>query len=253
MSSIHRDQLTQYLRESLDPNMMADYCPNGLQVEGKPQIRKLVTGVTASQALIDVAVERGADALLVHHGLMWKGDPQIITGFRRQRLKTALGANLNVYAYHLPLDKHPVYGNNVQLGRILGWESQRVIGSKGLIHMGRLNQALALQDLMATISDALGHACQVVGMDEPSRLVQTVSWCTGGAPGYVEEAGLAGADVYLTGELSEPAVLVARELGVSLIGAGHHATERCGAQALGQHLAAQFGLDVEFHDVFVSV
>ncbi len=253
MSSIHRDQLAQYLRDLLDPNMMADYCPNGLQVEGKPQVRRLLTGVTASQAFIDLAVERQADAILVHHGLMWKGDPQVLTGFRKQRLQAVLGAQLNVFAYHLPLDKHPEFGNNVQLGQILGWKSSRIVGAKGLIHLGELDAPLPLSLLRQKVSQALGHPCQSVGVHNDDRLIRTVSWCTGGAPGYVEEAGLAGADLYLTGELSEPAVHVASELGVTLLGAGHHATERCGAKALGEHLAEKFGIEVEFHDLFVPV
>lgn len=253
MKSVDRDQLHQLLSDMLDPNRMADYCPNGLQVEGKRKICKVITAVTASKELLDLAVERQADAVIVHHGLMWKGDPQIVTGFRKERLQTALGANLNVFAYHLPLDKHPEVGNNVQLGRMLGWQTRDIIGSKGLIHIGELEQAQPLSGIVERVEQVLGHRCEVVGARQPERLIKTVAWCTGGAPGYVEEAGLAGADLYLTGELSEPSVHVAAELGVSLLGAGHHATERCGVQALGQWLGEHYGLDVEFHDLFVSV
>ncbi|MDX1669339.1 MAG: Nif3-like dinuclear metal center hexameric protein [Limnobacter sp.] len=253
MKSVDRDELHQLLSNMLDPNRMADYCPNGLQVEGKREICKVITGVTASKDLLDLAVERQADAILVHHGLMWKGDPQTITGFRKHRLQTALGANLNVFAYHLPLDKHPELGNNVQLGRMLGWSTREVIGSKGLIHIGELSQPQALVEIVGQVEKVLGHRCEVVGANNRDRMIKTVAWCTGGAPGYVEEAGLAGADLYLTGELSEPAVHVAAELDVSLLGAGHHATERCGVQALGQWLAEHYGLDVEFHDLFVTV
>lgn len=253
MKSVERDTLVQLLEETLDPNRMADYCPNGLQVEGKSRICKVITGVTASKALLDLAVERKADAVIVHHGLMWKGDPQVVTGFRKERLERVLTANLNVFAYHLPLDKHPELGNNVQLGRMLGWETREIIGSKGLIHLGKLAQPQALAQVTALVERVLGHRCEVVGNQDKDRLIRTVAWCTGGAPGYVEEAGLAGADLYLTGELSEPAVHVAAELGVSLLGAGHHATERCGVQALGEWLNQTLGIDVEFHDLFVSV
>lgn len=253
MKSVDRDQLLQLLNETLDPNRMADYCPNGLQVEGKSQISKVITGVTASKALLELAVSRNADAVIVHHGLMWKGDPMTVSGFRKERLACVLSANLNVFAYHLPLDKHPELGNNVQLGRILGWSTYEIIGSKGLIHRGVLDKPCKLSEVVEHVQKVLGHRCEVVGQCDSNRMIKTVAWCTGGAPGYVEEAGLAGADLYLTGELSEPAVHVAAELGVSLLGAGHHATERCGVQALGEWLNRSLGIQVEFHDLFVAV
>lgn len=232
---------------------MSDYCPNGLQLEGRPRIERLLTGVTASKALIELAVELNADAILVHHGLMWKGDPQVVTGFRKERLQLALAHDLNVFAYHLPLDKHPELGNNAQLGKMLGWPSTRVVGDKGLIHMGELPAAVPLQQLVDKVGSVLGHRVCVEGADDPHRLIQTVAWCTGGAPGYVEDSALQGADLYLTGELSEPAVHVARECNVSLLGAGHHATERCGVKALGEWIAQRYGIEVTFRDLFVAV
>lgn len=248
-----RNVLEHDLRELLDQARMQDYCPNGLQLEGRSQIRRVLTGVTASQGLIDLAVELNADAILVHHGLIWKGDPQVVTGFRKVRLKAALGHDLNVFAYHLPLDKHPDLGNNAQLGKMLGWPSERVLGDKGLIHFGTLPVPQKLQEIVDRVVSTLGHRVQVEGEDDPQRLIRTVAWCTGGAPGYVEQAALAGADLYLTGELSEPAVHVARECGVSLLGAGHHATERCGVKALGEWVAQRYGIEVVFHDLFVAV
>ncbi|HEX4842587.1 MAG TPA: Nif3-like dinuclear metal center hexameric protein [Limnobacter sp.] len=253
LNSVDRNALERDLRDLLDPARMSDYCPNGLQLEGKPRIERLITGVTASKALIDLAIERKADAILVHHGLMWKGDPQVLAGFRKARLQAALAHNLNVFAYHLPLDKHPELGNNAQLGGMLGWPSERVVGDKGLIHMGTLPAPIPLGDLVARVEAVLGHRVQVEGQGEFTRPIRTVSWCTGGAPGYVEDAALHGADLYLTGELSEPAVHVARETGVALLGAGHHATERCGVKALGEWIAAKHGIVVEFHDLFVAV
>jgi len=253
LSSVDRNVLEHDLRELLDQARMSDYCPNGLQLEGKPNIRRLLTGVTASKALIDLAIELQADAILVHHGLMWKGDPQVVTGFRKDRLQAALAHNLNVFAYHLPLDKHPELGNNAQLGKMLGWPSDRVVGDKGLIHMGELEEPARLQQLVDKVTEVLGHRVQVEGADDPARLIRTVAWCTGGAPGYVEEAALQGADLYLTGELSEPAVHVARECGVSLLGAGHHATERCGVKALGEWIENRYGIEVIFRDLFVAV
>ena len=248
-----RNVLEHDLRELLDQARMSDYCPNGLQLEGKPRIQRLLTGVTASKALIDLAVELNADAILVHHGLMWKGDPQVVTGFRKDRLQAALAHNLNVFAYHLQLDKHPELGNNAQLGKMLGWPSSRVVGEKGLIHMGELDAPLSLQQLVDKVAKVLGHRVQVEGADDPARLIRSVAWCTGGAPGYVEEAALNGADLYLTGELSEPAVHVARECSVSLLGAGHHATERCGVKALGEWIENRYGIEVIFRDLFVAV
>lgn len=253
MNSVDRNVLERDLRELLDQARMQDYCPNGLQLEGRTQIRRLLTGVTASKALIDLAIEQEADAVLVHHGLMWKGDPQVVTGFRKARLQAALGHDLNVFAYHLPLDRHPELGNNAQLGKMLGWPSQRVLGEQGLIHFGELPAPQSLQSIVDLVVSSLGHRVQVEGVDDPERLVRTVAWCTGGAPGYVEQAALAGADLYLTGELSEPAVHVARECGVSLLGAGHHATERCGVRALGNWVAERYGIEVVFHDLFVAV
>lgn len=253
MNSVDRNVLERDLQDLLDQARIQDYCPNGLQLEGRPRIRRLLSGVTASKALIDLAVELDADAVLVHHGLMWKGDPQVVTGFRKARLQAALAHDLNVFAYHLPLDKHPELGNNAQLGKMLGWPSDRVLGDKGLIHCGELPAPQKLQDIVDRVASTLGHRVQVEGADDPERLVRTVSWCTGGAPGYVEQAALVGADLYLTGELSEPAVHVARECGVSLLGAGHHATERCGVKALGDWVAQRYGIEVVFQDLFVAV
>lgn len=253
MNTVHRDVLEQDLRELLDPTETSDYCPNGLQVEGVCDIRKIVTGVTASLDLIELAIERGAQAIVVHHGLMWKGDPQVVRGFRRERLAKALAAGLNVFAYHLPLDRHPELGNNVQLGRLFGWPAGHAVDRKGLVNLAQLPEPEPLATVVARVEQVLGAPCQVEGAKATGRPVRTVAWCTGGAPGYVEEAASHGADLYLTGELSEPSVHIARELGVSLLGAGHHATERCGVQALGAWMQQRYGVEVEFHDLFVAV
>lgn len=253
MQVVDRNTLELDLKALLEATPIVDYCPNGLQVEGRSVIRRLITGVTASQALIDLAVASQADAILVHHGLMWKGDPQVLRGFRKARMEAVLRHNLNVFAYHLPLDIHPELGNNACLGQMLGWSSDSVVGEKGLVHVGRLPQPLRLKAVLSHVQQVLGHRVLLEGVDDPERFIQAVAWCTGGAPGYVESAALAGADLYLTGELSEPSVHVARECGVSLLGAGHHATERCGVQALGEWIAQRYGIEVEFHDLFVAV
>ncbi len=253
MSFVEREELEADLRALLDPQQMSDYCPNGLQVEGVPRIRKVIVGVTASLDLIELAIARQADAIVVHHGLMWKGDPQVVRGFRKTRLQQALMHDLNVFAWHLPLDVHPELGNNVQLGRMFGWQARRQVGEKGLVQVAELDSAIELGDLVQQIEEELEAPCLLEGQVEVERLVKTVAWCTGGAAGFVEAAALAGADAYLTGELSEPSVHIARELGVSLLGAGHHATERCGIQALGAWIAERYDIEVEFHDLFVSV
>lgn len=253
MKSVDRDVLENTLNSILDPNPIADYCPNGLQIEGVNNICKLITGVTASKALIDLAVDLQADAILVHHGVFWKGDPQVLKGYRKERLQSALSANLNIYAYHLPLDVHPELGNNTQLASLLGWPLRQVVGPKGLVNLGELKSPEPLAKVVDHVSSTLACRCQVAGVDDMARPIRKLAWCTGAAAGYIEEAAMAGADLFLTGELSEPAVHIASELGVSLVGAGHHATERCGVQALGQWIHHKFGIDVQFHDLFVAV
>lgn len=253
MNSVTREEMERVLTDLLDPTRMADYCPNGLQVEGKRSISRVISGVTASKALIETAIARRADAILVHHGLFWKGDPQVLRGFRKERLALLLQHNINVFAWHLPLDRHPEVGNNVMLGQLLGWTTQRTVGENGLIHVGELPRVNKLRDLQVLVSAALGNEVRCEGSCDPDREVLKVAWCTGGAPGYVEKAAQEGVDLYLTGELSEPAVHVARETGVVLMGAGHHATERGGPLALGQWVASHFGIEVEFHDLFTAV
>ena len=249
--SVGRDMLAGYLADYLQTARVQDYCPNGLQVEGKPLIRRIVSGVTASKALIDEAIRAQADAILVHHGLFWKGDPQVLGGFRLNRLKSILAHGLNVYAYHLPLDTHPEVGNNVQLGLQMGWVKQATIGDKALVCMGEAPGIKTVADLLGVIDRVLGRKPQWVG--DASRPLGALAWCTGGAPSYVELAANHGASVYVTGELSEPAAHVALETGTVLVGAGHHATERGGPMALGDHLQQQFGIEVEFIDCFVDV
>lgn len=250
-SSVSRTALQQLLDGWLQAVPISDYCPNGLQVEGRSEIRRLVTGVTASLEFLEKAIAAGADAVLVHHGLFWRGDPAVLTGFRRTRLATVLGANLNVFAYHLPLDVHPEMGNNVQLGARLGWQIERKVGEKGLVCVGLPQQALTVSQWSARIEAEFGRHVECIG--DPARIVSRVAWCTGGAAAYVEQAALAGADLYLTGELSEPAVHVARESGCVLLGAGHHATERGGVLAVGERLRQELGIEVSFIDCPVPV
>lgn len=242
-----RAALEAYLGEYLQVDVFQDYCPNGLQVEGRAEIRRIVSGVTASAGLIEAAIGAGADALLVHHGYFWRGEDARITGIRRRRIGRLIGHDLNLFAYHLPLDAHPAVGNNAMLGRMLGLEITARGGDKALVAMAEAPAGLTVDGFAATVASRLGRAPLVVG--EGGRPLRRIAWCTGGAQGYFEQAIAMGADVYLSGEISEQTVHIARESGVAYIAAGHHATERYGVQALGEHLAARFGLEHRFIDI----
>jgi dinuclear metal center YbgI/SA1388 family protein len=244
---MNRDELASYLDRLLDVPRVKDYCPNGLQVEGRAEVRRIVSGVTASLALVEAAAEAGADALLVHHGWFWRGEDSRIVGARRRRIAALLDADASLFAYHLPLDLHPELGNNAQLGMRLGLVADGRCGEQDLVWHGALAAPETLDALRARVERAVGRHPLVIGDRE--REVRRVAWCTGGAQGYFEAAIAAGADAYLTGEISEQHVHVARETGVAFIAAGHHATERYGVQALGGHLAATFGLDHRFIDI----
>ena len=246
---LSRDRLAAALDGLLQPALFKDYGPNGLQVEGRPEVRRLVSGVTASLALIDAAIADGADAILVHHGLFWRGHDGRVTGWMKQRLSRLLAHDVSLFAYHLPLDAHAELGNNAQLARVLGWvpDGGR-FGEQNLGFLGRPAQPLAgAADLAADIGRRLGRPATLV--DAPGRALRRIAWCTGGAQSYFEAAIAAGADVFVTGEISEPQAHYARECGVAYIACGHHASERYGAPAVGQHVAAQLGLEHRFIDI----
>ena len=246
-----RDALTLCFNQLLQPERFKDYGPNGLQVEGKAEVKKIVSGVTASLALIDAAIEQGADAIFVHHGLFWRGQDGRVTGWMKQRLQKLLAHDINLYAYHLPLDAHPTLGNNAQLGRVLGFapleggELSR-FGEQDLGWLGTtaLTSAAALAEY---VKKALNRPVALI--DAAQSAIKKVAWCTGGAQGYFEAAISAGADVFITGEISEPQAHYAREMGVAYIACGHHASERYGAPAVAAYVAAQQGLDHEFVDI----
>jgi len=242
-----RTQLQRHLDELLDAARFKDYCPNGLQVEGASEVSKIVCGVSASLALIDAAIERGAQALLVHHGWFWRGEDGRVTGTRRARIARVLAHDINLFAYHLPLDAHPELGNNARLGRLLDFRPTGTTGEQGLIWLGEPGQPATAGELCKRTEIVLGRTPLLVG--DPQRRVHRVAWCTGGAQGYFEQAIDAGVDLYISGEISEPTTHLARESGVPYIAAGHHATERYGVMALGAHLAEHFGLTVEFVDI----
>lgn len=238
------DEADRYLNTA----KISDYCPNGLQVEGRPQVRRIVSGVTASQALLDAAVEAQADVVLVHHGYFWKNEDPRVVGIKQRRLKTLLNNDISLLAYHLPLDVHPEVGNNVQLARLLGLIVEGSLEpdnprSVGLV--GSLDTPLAPADFMRRIQTVLGREPLMI---EGAGLIRRIAWCTGGAQGYIDQAVTAGVDAYLTGEVSEPTVHIARENGLSFFAAGHHATERYGVQALGDYLAKRFAVEHLFID-----
>lgn len=243
----HRHDLERHLGQLLDVARFKDYGPNGLQVEGREQIETLVCGVTASLGLIEAAIAAKADAILVHHGLFWRGQDGRVTGWMKQRLARLLAHDINLYAYHLPLDAHAELGNNAQLGRLLGWRGERRFGEQDLGWLGSVSQACNLDELAAHIGNTLGRTPVLAPGD--GRELRRVAWCTGGAQGYFEAAIAAGADVFVTGEISEPQAHYAAETGVAFIAAGHHATERYGVQAVAQQLAAEFGIRQQFIDI----
>ncbi len=245
--TISRNDLLGAFDALLQPERFKDYGPNGLQVEGRPGIRCLVSGVTASQALIDAAIAQGADAIFVHHGLFWRGQDGRVTGWMKQRLQRLLAHDINLFAYHLPLDAHPQLGNNARLGAALGWTADAHFGEQEL---GCIASAayLGADALVQQVQAVLGRTVTLVAPD-PGRPLARVAWCTGGAQGYFEAAIAAGADAYLTGEMSEPQAHIAREMGVAYLAAGHHATERYGAPAVAAHVAKQQGLAHVFIDI----
>jgi len=240
-----------YLDECLQPGKFQDYCPNGLQVEGRAQISRLATGVTANQALIDQAVEWGADAILVHHGYFWKDEASEIVGMKRRRLAALLCNDISLLAYHLPLDAHPVLGNNACFGRLLGVTSIEPLEpgvSDGLACIGLLPEPVGIAEVVAQLAREMGR--EPLHIDGGGGdLVQRIAWCTGAAQGYLDAAVAAGADLYVTGEVSEQTVHIAREEGIHFLAAGHHATERYGVQALGAHLADKFAIEHRFVDI----
>lgn len=248
--SVSLRELRLELDRLLQPQLFRDYCPNGLQVEGRPSVRRLATGVTANQALLEAAIEWGADALLVHHGYFWKGEEAPVVGMKRRRLAALLCNEISLLAYHLPLDAHPELGNNACLGRLLDIEESEPLFPGRADNVGNV----ANLDAPRTVSEVVGQLRELTGR-EPlcigggEREVQRVAWCTGAAQGYIDAALAAGADLYITGEASEPTVHTAREEGIAFIAAGHHATERYGVQAVGACMADRFGVEHRFFEI----
>ncbi|MCU5774171.1 type 2 GTP cyclohydrolase I [Erwiniaceae bacterium BAC15a-03b] len=239
-------ELEHIVNQQLNTASFSDYAPNGLQVEGRAEVKKIVTGVTACQALLDEAVRLQADAVLVHHGYFWKSESQVIKGMKRNRLKTLLANDINLYGWHLPLDGHPQLGNNALLAKDLGIEVRGEIAL--LLPWGELNDALTGEELAQRIEQKLGRTPLHCGDNAP-KLIRRVAWCSGGGQSYIDEAAEFGVDAFISGEVSEKTIHSARENGVHFFAAGHHATERAGIRALGDWLAESYGLDVTFVDI----
>jgi dinuclear metal center YbgI/SA1388 family protein len=249
-AAVATETFLQACDELLQAKRFKDYCPNGLQVQGRDHISRIVSGVTASQALIEAAIELKADAIFVHHGLFWRGQSGAVTGWMKKRLAPLLKHDINLFAYHLPLDAHAELGNNAQLGRLWGLLGTSRFGDQDLGVLGVPADgviSLSAQALIERVSRQLGKTPIQVGGD--GRDLKKIAWCSGGAQSYFEAAIDAGADVFLTGEMSEPQAHLARETGVLYLACGHHATERYGAQAVAGHLAKQFGLHHQFVDI----
>lgn len=240
------NELRDYIGRLLEIDRFRDYCPNGLQVEGKAEIRRIASGVTASQQLLEMATAWGADAILVHHGYFWRNEDATLTGIKKRRIAHLIQRDVSLLAYHLPLDAHAELGNNAQLAQRLNLLPQGRFGEQDIAWHGELQTPQTLGAFAAQIAHRLQRAPQIIGDSE--RKLRRVAWCTGGAQGYFEQAVALGVDAFLTGEISEQNVHVAQETGVAFIAAGHHATERYGVQALGGHLAQQFALEHRFFD-----
>ena len=239
--------LVDYTRQLLQVERYADYCPNGLQLEGRASIKKIVSGVTASMALLESAKNAGADAILVHHGYFWKNEDATIVGLKRNRIKFLLENNISLLAYHLPLDAHPELGNNAQLAQKLGLEVKSWQGNQGLVGLGIFPSTASLKEFSKHVENQLQRTPLVIG--DTNKSIKNVAWCTGGAQGYMQDAIDLGVDLFISGEVSEQTYHLAQESGVAYIAAGHHATERYGVQALGEHLAQHFGINHEYIEI----
>lgn len=245
---MQRKELLAFLDDFLSVSLFRDYAPNGLQVEGSDVVRRILLGVSASQSLVDEAVRIGADTILVHHGWFWKSEPAPIVGMKKRRLAPLLAHDINLISYHLPLDAHPSIGNNAEIARLLDLTVEARFGDYELLHVGRLtNGPMSVEHFAARVEEALGRRPLVLG--RTTGTIERVAWCSGAAQDMLAQAAAAGADLYLSGEVSERTTYEAEELGITYLAAGHHATERFGIQALGRTLSHRWPLlDIQFFD-----
>lgn len=248
--AISATKLEGALNQLLSAHKIKDYCPNGLQIEGKPKIEKIITGVTACQELIDIAIAKKADAILVHHGYFWKGEPEPLKGMKRARIAALLQHDINLFAYHLPLDVHPELGNNAQLAKLLGLTLRRGLepwDPMSVAQVGKFDEPISPEELSQRLQLALQR--EPLWIDGNKQSIRSVAICTGGGQSYIDLAASQGVDAFISGEISERTVYTAREMNIHYYSAGHHATERYGVQALGEWLAQQYELDVEYVEI----
>ncbi|WP_284246543.1 Nif3-like dinuclear metal center hexameric protein [Thalassotalea insulae] len=246
-----RAELESYLNQLLTPELIKDFCPNGLQIQGKEQINKIITGVTATEALIDQAIVAKADAIIVHHGYFWKNESYVIRGMKYRRIKKLLDHDINLFAYHLPLDIHPELGNNAQLAKLLEIEVTGPLelgNQQSVAIQGQLKTAIAAEDFVKRVDCKLARTSLHIAPPS-NKAIKTIAWCTGGGQSYIELAAEQGIDCFVSGEVSEQTTHIAREMDIHFIAAGHHATERYGVQALAQHLNEQLAPNAEFIDI----
>ncbi len=248
---ILQTELEQYLNQLLQPELIRDFCPNGLQIQGKDKINKLITGVTATEALIDSAIAEQADAIVVHHGYFWKNESYVIRGMKHQRIKKLLMHDINLFAYHLPLDIHPALGNNAQLAKLLEIETTGPLelgNPQSVAMQGKLKTATTAENLLEWVNTQLARTALHIAPPS-NKPINTVAWCTGGGQSYIELAAEQGIDCFISGEVSEQTTHVAREMDIHFIAAGHHATEKYGAKALAEHLNQTLAVDAKFIDI----
>lgn len=240
-------RLVSYIQEILQPERFSDYCPNGLQIQGCPDVLKIVSGVTASMDLLQAAADAGADAVLVHHGFFWKNEDPCIVGIKQKRIKFLLDNNISLLAYHLPLDAHLKLGNNAQLANRLGLNLEAWAGNQNILAYGTLPEVRLLGEFSQFVDLQLNRTPMVIGSD--NKQIKRVAWCSGGAQSYMQDAINLGVDLFISGEISEQTYHLAQESGVAYMAAGHHATERYGVSALGDHLAYHFSISHQFIDI----
>lgn len=238
------DEICHFCDDYLSVDEFNDFCPNGLQVEGRPEVTHLVSGVTASLELIVSAIEQGADAILVHHGYFWKGEAEPLVGYKGNRIRNLMQNNISLLAYHLPLDAHPTVGNNAQLAHQMDW---LVTEQDDLLWLGEVAETCSADRLQSDIGETID--CNPLLISGGEHLVHRIAWCTGAAQSHIEQAAAHGVDLYVSGEISEHTVHIARECGIHYIAAGHHATERYGVQALGDLLAKRFSIHHEYIEI----
>lgn len=248
---MQRHEFENYLNTLLKPEQIKDFCPNGLQIQGNDNIQKVITGVTATQELIQRAIEEKADAIVVHHGFFWKNESYVIRGMKHKRIKALLDHDINLFAYHLPLDIHPTLGNNAQLAKLFSIENVAPLEAGNELSVpvrGDFSTAISANALQQRINEQLNRECLHIAAPS-NKVIKTVAWCSGGGQGYIELAAELGIDAFISGEVSEQTTHVAREMDIHFYCAGHHATERYGAKALAQHFNDNLSVDAKFIDI----